>query len=65
LRPPRHLTLRGHFLTFELDNAIELEKQLLERDVYIDRRANRLRFGFGLYHTEAEVDALIERLLTL
>ncbi len=65
LRPPRHLTLRGHFLTFELDNAIELEKQLLERDVYIDRRANRLRFGLGLYHTEAEVDALIERLLTL
>jgi selenocysteine lyase/cysteine desulfurase len=65
LRPPHHLKLRGHFLTFELDDTIRLEKQLLEKDVYIDRRANRLRFGFGLYHTEADVDALIERLLTL
>lgn len=65
LRPPRHLAQRGHFLTFELERAAELESALLAKDIYVDRRANRLRFGFGLYHTDADIDKLIERLQSL
>jgi len=28
--------------------------------VAIDRRARRLRFGFGIYHSPADVDRLLE-----
>lgn len=65
LRPSRNLTQCGHFLTFELEDAAALEAALLAKDIYIDRRANRLRFGFGLYHTHADIDRLIERLQSL
>jgi selenocysteine lyase/cysteine desulfurase len=30
--------------------------------VITDARADRLRFGFGLYHVEADVDRVVERL---
>lgn len=45
---------RGHFLTFELENAEvtqALAASLKSIGILTDSRGNRLRFGFGLYHT--------------
>ena len=53
----------GHFLTFRLPDAPALSKRLsAEHGVLTDARGDRLRFGFGLYHDEADVDALFSRL---
>ena len=60
LVPPAGVA-RGNFLTFACDDAEALHQRILEADVYIDRRGQRIRFGFGVYHDEAAVDALLER----
>lgn len=52
----------GHFLTFRRADAGELAEKLAARNVVVDHRGDRLRFGFGLYHDEADVDALLTRL---
>jgi selenocysteine lyase/cysteine desulfurase len=39
-----------------------IESELLKLDVVIDRRGSRLRFGFGLYQTEADIRELFARL---
>jgi selenocysteine lyase/cysteine desulfurase len=53
----------GHFLTFLLPGAAALSKRLsAEHGVFTDARGDRLRFGFGLYHDEADIDALFSRL---
>ncbi len=52
-------TPRGNFLTFDIDGAEEVQKRLAAAGIYIDRRDRRLRFGFGVYHDEASVDALV------
>ncbi len=51
---------RGNFLTFDIDDAAATQERLAKQGVYIDRRDRRLRFGFGVYHDEAAVDALLE-----
>lgn len=57
------LSRLGHFLTFRLPHAPAVSKRLGERlDVLTDARGDRLRFGFGLYHDEADVDELFRRL---
>lgn len=53
---------RGNFLTFELPDAEAWQARLDAARIVTDRRATRLRFGFGIYQTEAEVDALLTRL---
>ncbi len=60
LTPPRGMP-RGNFLTFELADAEGVERRLAARRIIIDRRGTRLRFGFGVYHDAAFVDALLER----
>jgi selenocysteine lyase/cysteine desulfurase len=60
LTPPQGLP-RGNFLTFDLENAEEVERRLAARGIIVDRRGTRVRFGFGVYHDEAFVDALLER----
>jgi selenocysteine lyase/cysteine desulfurase len=52
---------RGNFLTFALARATEIEAALTERHVSVDRRRDRLRFGFGVYHDEHFVDQLVDR----
>ncbi|MBY0517114.1 MAG: aminotransferase class V-fold PLP-dependent enzyme [Bacteriovoracaceae bacterium] len=55
----------GHFLTLEASDATEaqsLRVELLRRDVYIDQRGARLRFGFGLYHSLEDIQDLSTRL---
>ncbi len=55
-------TPRGNFLAFEVDGAEEMHKRIAAQDVTIDRRDRRLRFGFGVYHAERDVDLLLEAL---
>lgn len=55
----------GHFITFETAQAADLYESLLECDVITDYRGTRLRFGFALYHTAADVDALLERMASM
>ncbi|MFZ3322844.1 MAG: aminotransferase class V-fold PLP-dependent enzyme [Usitatibacter sp.] len=64
---PAHLVLppgtpRGNFLAFEVDGAEEMHHKIAEQRVTIDRRDRRLRFGFGVYHEERDVDLLVEAL---
>jgi kynureninase len=64
---PRHLVLprdvpRGNFLVFDVDDAAPMFAKLAENHIAIDRRDRRLRFGFGVYHDEADIDALLEAL---
>jgi selenocysteine lyase/cysteine desulfurase len=51
---------RGNFLTFRTDAAADLHRRLLAADVVTDCRGDRLRFGFGLYQDDADVERLIE-----
>ena len=65
LLPPRSIAERGHFLTFRRPDAVALHARLREADVLTDVRGDRLRFGFGVYHRDVEVDALLDRLAAL
>lgn len=60
LTPPQGRP-RGNFLAFDLDEAEDAERRLSTQRVIVDRRGRRIRFGFGVYHDEAFVDALLER----
>lgn len=53
---------RGQFLTFREPNAREWTERLAARGVITDSRDDRLRFGFGVYQSEPDVDALLLRL---
>jgi selenocysteine lyase/cysteine desulfurase len=53
---------RGNFLTFDLPDAEAWQARLAAADIVTDRRARRLRFGFGIYQTVASVDSLLARL---
>jgi selenocysteine lyase/cysteine desulfurase len=55
----------GNFLTFELTNAEAVQQRLMQARVVTDHRGHRLRIGFGLYHTIADVEALVRRLRDL
>ena len=56
---PPPAVARGNFLTFELDRAESVHQRIKAAGVYIDRRDRRIRFGFGVYHDPAAVDALL------
>jgi selenocysteine lyase/cysteine desulfurase len=55
----------GHFLTYEassIEMAEKLQTTLKQHQILIDRRGQRLRFGFGLYQDLADVNELCRRL---
>lgn len=54
---------RGHFLSFETSQAQKIHDELLSRGIVTDYRGDRLRFGFGLYHDERDIDRLLDNLL--
>ena len=59
------LQLHAHFLTFEasdVNQATQLREELLKKQLYIDQRGARLRFGFGLYQDRTDVQSLVKRL---
>ncbi|MBI2261433.1 MAG: aminotransferase class V-fold PLP-dependent enzyme [Caulobacterales bacterium] len=51
---------RARFLAFRHEDAQTWRAKLLEADVVTDVRDDVIRFGFGLYQDEADVDRLIE-----
>jgi hypothetical protein len=63
--PENALDRVGHFLTFRRTEAAEIEAGLAAQYVVVDHRADRLRFGSGLYQDEADVDRLVEILTRL
>jgi kynureninase len=52
-------TDRGHFLTFEMENAQAIHNQLARANIITDVRGWRLRFGFGCYHTAEEIESVV------
>jgi selenocysteine lyase/cysteine desulfurase len=46
---------RGHFLTFETPAAQAMHDRLARANIVTDVRGNRIRFGFGCYHTADEI----------
>jgi len=54
---------QGHFLTFRTAEAGAIHRRLLADNVVTDVRGDRLRFGFGLYHDEADVTRLCRALV--
>ena len=55
-------TPRGNFLVFDVDNAEGRYQRITEAGIGIDRRDRRLRFGFGVYHDDEQVDRLLATL---
>jgi kynureninase len=53
---------RGHFLTFETPQAAGLHDRLLKARVVTDVRGDRIRFGFGCYHEEADIERALQRM---
>ena len=53
---------RGQFLTFQTPDAAELHRLLAAEKLVTDVRGDRLRFGFALYHDDADVDRGVERI---
>ncbi len=56
---------RGNFLTFRTKDAGDLHRRLLAAKIFTDFRGGRLRFGFGLYQEQEDVDRLLSRLARL
>lgn len=61
---PVHLMIadenrRGRFLTFRTGDAAHLYRELASRNVVVDHRGDRLRFGFGVYQDEDDVARLV------
>jgi selenocysteine lyase/cysteine desulfurase len=59
---PHAATPRGNFLAFDVDDADDRYKRIAAQEITIDRRGRRLRFGFGVYHDEAQVTRLLDSL---
>lgn len=49
---------RGHFLTFETEDAADLYHRLHRNKVITDHRGDRWRVGLGIYHDEGDIDRL-------
>lgn len=62
IAPEEGLSLLGHFLTFRRADAGAIAERLAARNVIVDHRGDRLRFGFGAYHDEADVLSLLGHL---
>jgi len=52
----------GNFLTFRTPNAGAIEQALARAGVHTDHRADRMRFGFGLALTRADIDRAAVRI---
>jgi selenocysteine lyase/cysteine desulfurase len=51
-------TMRGRFLAFRTPKAGAIVAALAAQNIIADHRADRLRIGFGLYHSEDDVRRL-------
>lgn len=56
---------QGHFLTYEFkteQEALEAKKKLRAEHIITDSRGSRLRFGFGLYQDQNDINELMNRM---
>ncbi len=53
---------RAQFLTYDFADAKAVHERLMAANVVTDVRDTRLRFGFGVYHDEADVEAGVARI---
>ena len=53
---------RGRFLAFRTPNAGSIVERLAARNIIADHRGDRLRIGFGIYHTESDARRLADAL---
>lgn len=53
---------RGQFLTFETAEAEAFRERLMAVDIVTDNRADRLRFGFALYHDPEDMAVAADRM---
>jgi selenocysteine lyase/cysteine desulfurase len=53
---------RGHFLAYAHPLSETNERRLMAANVIVDRRGDRLRFGIGCYHTQAEIERGLARI---
>lgn len=60
INPMTNAARRARFLAFRHPDAQAWRAALLAADVITDVRDDTLRFGFGIYQDEADVDRLIE-----
>lgn len=51
----------AHFLTFKAPNAADRVAALRKKGIWTDFRGDCLRVGFGIYHSEKDVQELLER----
>jgi selenocysteine lyase/cysteine desulfurase len=51
-------TVRGRFLAFRTPNAGAIVARLAAKNIIADHRGDRLRIGFGIYHTEDDARRL-------
>ena len=51
---------RGNFITYRTPDAKGIYERLHASNVITDYRRDRVRFGFGVYHDEDDVDALVK-----
>lgn len=51
---------RGHFLCYETPEAASIHARLTSAGILTDVRGPRIRFGFGCYHTEEEIERAVE-----
>ena len=58
----RHQTMRGHFLAFRHERALESHEHLKRQGVLTDARGDCLRFSFAPYHDIDDVRALLSQL---
>jgi len=56
---PIDTSMHGHFLTFETAEAAALHTRLAAAGIVTDVRGERIRFGFGCYHTAEEIEAAV------
>jgi selenocysteine lyase/cysteine desulfurase len=62
LVPGPFIGSRGHFLTFRTPGAAEIYQILSSANIMTDYRGDNLRFGFGIYHRQQEINALLRRM---
>lgn len=60
LNPLGNEAARARFLAFRHPDAQAFRARLLDANVVTDVRDDTIRFGFGLYQDEADVDRLVE-----
>jgi kynureninase len=56
---PITTTERAHFLCYETPDAGSIHARLAQAGIVTDVRGNRIRLGFGCYHTEDDIAAAV------